>query len=445
MVISRKIKLIPISLRYNENKDIIKIAKKEIKNACYAQAIIMNTYMSMRYSNEMIKGIKYFKDIIDDDFIKEVTNSCMRIPGSKKGSTLDNELYVPFGGYQTMTIKKIVNSAYKKSKKEGLLTGKVSLPSFKDDSPFYLHKNHIGLEHGYENFDEFIKALYTKNKSLELYLNYGNKGKPTLARFKVVLGSLKKSKEIRNVIERIFTNEYKICGSSIQLDDNDIIINLSIDIPETNHKLDQNVIVGVDLGMKIPAVCALNTLDIIKQYIGDGNDFQKQKDGYKTRKRILQKGIRQNSGGHGRTKKLKALERLKHREKNWTRTYNHQISKNIVDFAIKNNAGTIKMEDLSGIKRSNINKDKILGDWTYYQIQQQVKYKANKHGIKVVMIDPRNTSITCSCCGNIDKNQRNSQADFSCNNPDCKMFGKTINADFNSARNISLSEKVIKE
>ena len=38
-------------------------------------------------------------------------------------------------------------------------------------------------------------------------------------------------------------------------------------------------------------------------------------------------------GGKGRNKKLQALDRIKDKERNFVKTYNHMISKNIVEFA----------------------------------------------------------------------------------------------------------------
>lgn len=41
------------------------------------------------------------------------------------------------------------------------------------------------------------------------------------------------------------------------------------------------------------------------------------------------------AGGHGRKKKMKAMDRLSKRERNFVKTYNHYVSKNVVDFAVK--------------------------------------------------------------------------------------------------------------
>lgn len=108
---------------------------------------------------------------------------------------------------------------------------------------------------------------------------------------------------------------------------------------------------------------------------------------------------------------------------------NHQWSKYIVDTAVKNKCGVIQMEDLSGIKASRQN---FLGNWTYYDLQQKITYKAEEKGIKVIKVDPQYTSQMCPICGYINKRNRSTQADF-----ECLECGHIANADYNAARNIA--------
>ena len=50
--------------------------------------------------------------------------------------------------------------------------------------------------------------------------------------FKLVFGNLNKSYALRSEIQQIFEKNYKVCGSSIQIDGKKIILNLSMDIPK---------------------------------------------------------------------------------------------------------------------------------------------------------------------------------------------------------------------
>ena len=205
---------------------------------------------------------------------------------------------------------------------------------------------------------------------------------------------------------------------------------MSMDIPKQELELDENTVVGVDLGIAIPAVCGLNNNDYIRQSIGSKDDFLRVRTQLQSQRRRLQKSLSTTSGGHGRKKKLKPLERLSDRERNFVKTYNHYVSKNVVDFAVKNKAKYINIEDLSGFDSSKF----ILRNWSFYELQQFITYKASKYGIEVRKINPYHTSQTCSCCGHWEEGQRIDQAHFK-----CKACGIELNADFNASRNIAMS------
>ena len=205
---------------------------------------------------------------------------------------------------------------------------------------------------------------------------------------------------------------------------------MSMDIPKQELELDENTVVGVDLGVAIPAVCGLNNNSYIRQSIGSKDDFLRIRTQLQAQRRRLQKSLKSTSGGHGRGKKMKAMDRLTDRERNFVKSYNHFVSKNVVDFAVKNRAKYINMEDLSGFNSSEF----ILRNWSFYELQQFITYKASKYGIEVRKINPYHTSQTCSCCGHWEEGQRIDQSHFK-----CKACGVDLNADFNASRNIAMS------
>ena len=47
---------------------------------------------------------------------------------------------------------------------------------------------------------------------------------------------------------------------------------------------------------------------------------------------------------------MKPLDKFREKERNFVKTYNHYVSKEVVEFAVKNKAKYINMEDLSGFK-----------------------------------------------------------------------------------------------
>ena len=301
--------------------------------------------------------------------------------------------------------------------------GERSITNYKRTNPLLTRGRDLRFFHEYENYDEFLDKLYSTE--LNIYVKWVNK-----IVFKVILGNPHRSHELRSVIQNIFEENYFVQGSSIEVDGKEIILNLSLSIPKQKIQLDENTVVGVDLGVAIPAVCGLNNNNYIRQSIGSKDDFLRVRTQLQAQRRRLQKSLATTSGGHGRKKKLKPLERLSNRERNFVKTYNHYVSKNVVDFAVKNKAKYINVEDLSGFDSSQF----ILRNWSFYELQQFITYKASKYGIEVRKINPYHTSQTCSCCGHWEEGQRIDQAHFK-----CKACGVELNADFNASRNIAMS------
>jgi putative transposase len=77
---------------------------------------------------------------------------------------------------------------------------------------------------------------------------------------------------------------------------------------------------------------------------------------------------------------------------------NHIISKNIVSSL--NPGDTIVLEELTGIRNKRLRKAQrtLLNNWSYFQLEQFITYKAMAKGIDVKHIDARYTSQRCSKC-----------------------------------------------
>lgn len=301
-----------------------------------------------------------------------------------------------------------------------------------------------------------------ENKRLKLFVKENG---IYLKWFKGILFKLEFGKDASNnrcIVERLIESDkqqkgkgedYVANNSSIKLikKGNDkstrIFLLLSIDIPAKKQVLDKDVVLGVDLGIKCPLYLAINKNDNFKMQIGDIEHFHNQRTMFQKRFKSLQKLIC-TQGGHGRKKKLEPLEKLKEKERNWVHTQNHVYSREVIKQALKQNAGTIHMESLKdfGKGKDGYVKDEykyLLRYWSYYELQSMIEYKAKLEGIEVKYIDPAYTSQTCSYCG--ERGERKKQEEFVCTNPQCKRRGEKINADFNAARNIAMSKKIVKD
>ena len=249
-------------------------------------------------------------------------------------------------------------------------------------------------------------------------------------------------------LDKDYDGDYKLCNSSLQLVKREgavkLFLLLVVNIPQEQVELNKKIVVGVDLGVNVPAYVATNITEERKA-IGDREHFLNTRMQFQRRYKSLQR-LKTTAGGKGRTKKLEPLERLRKAEHNWVHTQNHLFSREVVNFAVQTRAATIHLEDLSGFGKDNDGnaderKEFVLRNWSYYELQNMIAYKAAKYGIKVEKVKPAYTSKTCSWCGQQGFRQG---VTFICENPACKLCGEKVHADYNAARNIANSKEVIK-
>ena len=215
-------------------------------------------------------------------------------------------------------------------------------------------------------------------------------------------------------------------------------------------KTNENLVMGIDLG--VSKVATLSIYDASKyEYIKmsfkdtciDGTELMHYRQKLESRRKALSiasKWASDNNRGHGYKTKMEKANYMGRKYNNFRDTYNHKVSRYIVDVAIKYRVGLIQMEDLSGFSEQQ--QESLLKNWSYYDLQQKIKYKAEENGIRVYFINPKYTSQRCSKCGNIDKENRKTQESFS-----CTVCNYKDNADVNASKNIAIPdiEKIIEE
>lgn len=175
------------------------------------------------------------------------------------------------------------------------------------------------------------------------------------------------------------------------------------------------------------AVCDIEepTPDDVKEFLGvdtgivniasdsDGNVYSgKTVSAVRHRNQKLRSKL-QKKGTH-QAKRL--LKKLSGRESRFSKHTNHVISKRIVATA-KDTGRGIALEDLSGIAdRVTVRKSQraTLHSWAFYDLRFKIEYKARRAGVPVEVVDPRNTSRTCSECNHVDKKNRKTQSSFKC-------------------------------
>ncbi|MDQ0221467.1 transposase, partial [Peribacillus cavernae] len=154
-------------------------------------------------------------------------------------------------------------------------------------------------------------------------------------------------------------------------------------------------VMGVDLGLKVPAVAV--TDDEKAHFFGNGRQNK-----YKKRKfRSVRKAL-------GKKKKWNAIRKLDDKEQRWMKDQDHKVSRAIVNFAKDNKVSVIRLEQLANIRRTartSRKNEKNLHTWSFYRLSQFIEYKAGLEGIKVEHVNPAYTSQTCPKCSEKNKAQ----------------------------------------
>lgn len=94
-----------------------------------------------------------------------------------------------------------------------------------------------------------------------------------------------------------------------------------------------------------------------------------------------------NNCGKGYRKRADKLLKLQDKERHFRDTFNHKISRYIVDMAQRYDCGLIELEDFSETENA------AFGDWTYYDLQQKITYKAQEKGLEVMEVSSKKEEI----------------------------------------------------
>ena len=164
---------------------------------------------------------------------------------------------------------------------------------------------------------------------------------------------------------------------------------------------DGQAIMGIDLGVKVPAVAHVIGKGI--RFFGNGRYQRMMRRQFYSRRKKLQKA-----------KKVRAVKKSKGKESRWMKNINHQLSRQIVNHAHEQGVGTIKVESLAGIRKGTTRKsggartrknNRMQNSWSFYQLTLFISYKAERLGIKVEQVDPAYTSQECPACSARNKAQ----------------------------------------
>ena len=194
-----------------------------------------------------------------------------------------------------------------------------------------------------------------------------------------------------------------------------------------------NDIMAIDLGQNNLITGVFNESSY--RFILDGKELKSKIAYVNSRMARLYSKEMKKSKSSKNFKLTKKMKKLYSYWRNYTWTYIHKCSNKTVKKALENNCNTIVIGDFKGVKRKK-KRMKYFVTIPYVTLINQIKYKARRSGINVVMINESYTS-GCSCIDDYEiskkcynKKRRKKRGDFVTNN------GFHINADVNGAYNI---------
>ena len=317
---------------------------------------------------------------------------------------------------------------YKKNPKK--FTGKPRRPKCqkvkdKMNEVTFDEKTISGLS-GVKNNKSNVKGVIRNNK-ISFSLSKKAKRKFKMKNLEVNLSNFKFPKGLNKNLSNL--QQVRICyDKKIERFYLAFIYRIEISILNKN-----NDIMAIDLGQNNLITGVFNKSSY--RFILDGKELKSKIAYVNSRMSKLQSKEMKKLKGSNNFKLTKKMKKLYNYWRNYAWTYIHKCSSKTIKIALENNCNTIVIGDFKGVKR-NKKHMKYFATIPYVTLIDQIKYKAKKAGIKVVMINESYTS-GCSCIDDYEvskkcynKKRRKKRGNFITNN------GFNINADVNGAYNI---------
>ncbi len=260
-------------------------------------------------------------------------------------------------------------------------------------SVFVKYKKAVRVNAGLKPEDQKeVKVPFLK-KPVAIWNNQNYSLKDNILSFPVIIAGKSKRIEVEAVLTEY--QQMRLTGKfgSLRITQKSGKYIAQIAVDTLAQKTEADKVMGVDLGLKIPAVSVVEGGKT--SFFGNGrqNKFIKRKH-RSVRSRL------------GKLKKLAAIRKRHDKEQRWMKDQDHKISRQIVNFAKEYNVVIIRLEQLSGIRqtaRTSRKNEKNLHSWSFYRLAQYIEYKAFLLGIKVEYVNPKYTSQKCPICGELNK------------------------------------------
>lgn len=201
-----------------------------------------------------------------------------------------------------------------------------------------------------------------------------------------------------------------------------------------SNKVNNGKHIAIDVGVKVFAYTSENEIINPNKEHSLENDIKKMIKAQK----VLS---RRKKGSKNRLKAKEKLAKKHLKIKNKRDDFLHKISNRLsenqtikvenlkIKSMSKQTKGTIENPNMRASAKRGLNRSILQQSWGRFFIF--LEYKLKRNGGELIRINPKNTSLTCSNCGHISKENRKTQAKFICTS--CNI---SLNADYNASLNI---------
>ena len=316
------------------------------------------------------------------------------------------------------------------SEKPNRFSQQASLKQLKKERPWYKNIHSQVLQQVPKKveiaFDRWLKGDCNGKKSgRPRFKGAGRYRTFTYPQFKqhnFVGNKIKLSKigDVKVIVHRPIPQGFVIKTVSVTKKADGYYVTLSLQdesVPTVKPDFDVANIVGIDVGLKFFLVSSNKYKIKIPQF------YRKSESKLKWANRKLSRAKK----GSNRWKKLKNQLSKKHKKVADTRKDFHH--KTAYNFLSCYDVVAVEKLNVKGLARTNLAKSVHDAGWSSFI--EILSSKAEKAGLMVVKVDPRNTSKQCSNCGHIKQNLSLANRFYHCEN-----CGKAMCRDLNAAYNI---------
>ena len=330
------------------------------QNRCFRAANLIASHL---YVQEMIKDFFYLTEELQYKLADEKKDEMGMFNRSKTGTTA-RMVFDRFKGEIPTDIlgslNNTIQSTFSKNKAD-YWQGTKSLRNFKKDIPIPLPVKCLSKIRYVEETKAFCFNMFAIPVKTYLGKDYTDK---------------------RVIMERLLKEEIKLCTSQIQLKDRKIFWLAVFEFEKEKNLLKPEIIAEASLSLEHPIVVKANNVTI---NIGSKEEFLYRRLAIQASQKRIQDGIAYARSGNGTKRKQKALYKSDNMESKYVSHRLHLYSRKLIDFCIRQQAGTLVLknqEEKIGIAKEQ---EFVLRNWSYYELQTKIKYKAEKAGIELII------------------------------------------------------------